>query len=129
MQQADFAERCIITSLSQQGLARVRELAPELRIGQIVSVAVGDTRKLDVDLLSMNLHQVTAKRVRANRRAGLQTHVWTVNDPADMARMLDYGVDNLITDEPAQLRAMITERAKLSDAELLLLSLGRALRD
>ncbi|ESQ15405.1 MAG: hypothetical protein N838_04235 [Thiohalocapsa sp. PB-PSB1] len=129
VQQADFAERCIITSLSQQGLARVRELAPELRIGQIVSVAVGDTRKLDVDLLSMNLHQVTAKRVRANRRAGLQTHVWTVNDPADMARMLDYGVDNLITDEPAQLRAMITERAKLSDAELLLLSLGRALRD
>jgi hypothetical protein len=104
VRQAGFTERCIITSLNQAGLARVRQLAPEIRIGQIVTVAVGDVTKLDVDLLSMSLDQVTPARVRANRKAGLATHVWTVNQPADMARMLDYGVDNIITDEPAKLK-------------------------
>ncbi|MGB5833381.1 MAG: glycerophosphodiester phosphodiesterase family protein [Thiohalocapsa sp.] len=129
VREADFTERCVFTSLNQDGLVRVRELAPELRIGQIVTVAVGDVTKLDVDLLSMNQDQVTPSQVRANRRAGVATHVWTVNDQDDMSRMLDYGVDNIITDEPATLRALIDERAKLSDGELLLLSLGRQLRD
>lgn len=129
VQQAGCTQRCIITSLNQAGLARVRQLAPEIRIGQIVTIALGDVTKLDVDLLSMRLDQVTPTQVQANRKARLATHVWTANKPTDMARMLDYGVDNIITDEPAKLRTLIEERAKLSDAELLLLSLGRQLRD
>ncbi len=129
IRKAGCTSDCVITSLNQQGLARVRELAPEIRIGQIVTVAVGDVTKLDVDFLSMNQDQVTAAQVRTNRRAGLATHVWTINDPDDMATMLDYGVDNIITDEPATLRALVNERAKRSDAELLLLALGRQLRD
>lgn len=123
------SERCILTSLDRQGLARVRELAPEIRIGQIVTAGLGDLTGLDVDLLSMNVAQVTRSRVRANRAARMEIHVWTVNEPEAMARMLDYGVDNIITDEPAKLRALIGERAALSDAELLLLALNRRLHD
>ena len=129
VRRAGCTDDCVITSLNQQGLARVRELAPEIHIGQIVTVAVGDVTKLDVDFLSMNQNRVTAAQVRTNRRAGLATHVWTINDPDAMATMLDYGVDNIITDEPATLRALVNERATRSDAELLLLALGRQLRD
>jgi glycerophosphoryl diester phosphodiesterase len=125
---ARCGEMCIITSLSQAGLARVRELAPELRTGQIVTAAIGDTRELDVDILSMNQAHVTPAVVRANRRAGIETHVWTVNREEDMARMLDYGVDAIITDRPRALRDIIDERDKLSDPQLLLLALGRQLR-
>jgi hypothetical protein len=46
-----------------------------------------------------------------------------------MARMLDYGVDNIITDRPAELRELIDARAELGDGELLLLALGRKLRE
>jgi glycerophosphoryl diester phosphodiesterase len=67
--------------------------------------------------------------VRGNRRAGLETHVWTVDREADMARMLDYGVDNIITNRPDVLRELIDERAELGDGELLLLALGRRLRE
>jgi glycerophosphoryl diester phosphodiesterase len=128
VREARCGERCIITSLSQAGLARVRELAPEIRIGQIVTAAIGEPRKLDVDLLSMNQAHVTPSVVRANRRAGIETHVWTVNLEQDMARMLDYGVDAIITDRPAELRALMNERAELSDPQLLLLALARQLR-
>jgi glycerophosphoryl diester phosphodiesterase len=120
---------CIITSLDQQGLARVRELAPEIPIGQIVTAAIGDPARLDVDLLSMNQARVTPAVVRANRAAGLQTHVWTVNDAESMAQMLDLGVDSIITDEPGLLHTMVQERSELSDGELLLLALGRRLQD
>ncbi|WP_295887515.1 glycerophosphodiester phosphodiesterase family protein [uncultured Thiohalocapsa sp.] len=126
---AGCGERCIITSLNQDGLVRVRALAPEIRIGQIVTAALGNARRLDVDLLSMNQAHVTPTVVRANRRAGLETHVWTVNTEADMARMLDYGVDAIITDRPAELRELIDARAELGDGELLLLALGRKLRE
>ena len=125
---AGCAQRCIITSLNRNGLARVRELAPEIRIGQIVTAALGNPRGLDVDLLSMSQAQVTPAVVRTNRRAWLETHVWTVDSEADMARMLDYGVDNIITNRPAVLRDMINARAELSDGELLLLALGRKLK-
>jgi glycerophosphoryl diester phosphodiesterase len=120
---------CIITSLDQQGLARVRALAPEIPIGQIVTAAIGDPARLDVDLLSMNQARVTPAVVRANRAAGLETHVWTVNDAESMAQMLDFGVDNIITDEPGLLHTMVQERSELSDGELLLLALGRRLQD
>jgi glycerophosphoryl diester phosphodiesterase len=108
-------ERCFITSLSQDGLARVRELAPEIRIGLIVTAALGDTRRMDVDLLSMNQAHVSPAVIHRNRRAGIETHVWTVNDEVSMSRMLDFGVDNIITDHPALLRRVIDERAKLTN--------------
>jgi membrane-anchored glycerophosphoryl diester phosphodiesterase (GDPDase) len=121
-------DACIITSLSQKGLARARQIAPELRIGQIVTAAIGKPRGLDVDLLSMNQAHVTPDVVHKNRSAGLETHVWTVNTEADMAPMLNCGVDNIITDYPARLRKLMDQRAELSDPELLLLALGRRLR-
>jgi glycerophosphoryl diester phosphodiesterase len=124
-----FGDQCVITSLEAKGLARVRELAPELRIGQIVTVALGKVEGLDVDFLSMNARQATPSQVRANRNAKLETHVWTVNDREEMHRMIERGVDNVITDFPALLREVIEERAAMSDTELLLLALGRKLRE
>jgi len=82
-----------------------------------------------VDLLSINQSRVSAGVVLTNRAAGLATHVWTVNDVDDMSRMIDTGVDNIITDEPARLRTLLQERAQLSDTELLLLALSRPLKD
>ena len=38
--------------------------------------------------------------LRCVHRAGLALQVWTVNEPADMQRLLDWGIDGLITDRP-----------------------------
>lgn len=41
---------------------------------------------------------------------GLKVLAWTLNDPAVMARMIDYGVDGLITDRPDLARKVLEER-------------------
>jgi len=41
---------------------------------------------------------------------GLQVHVWTIDDPAEMRRLIDAGVDGLMTDEPALLKTVLIER-------------------
>ncbi|GAA2109381.1 glycerophosphodiester phosphodiesterase family protein [Actinomadura alba] len=43
-------------------------------------------------------------------RLGLAVTVWTVNEPAEMARLIEMGVDGIVTDHPDRLRLVMAER-------------------
>lgn len=49
-------------------------------------------------------------------RQGLQVHVWTIDDEVAMRRLLDDGVDAVMTDEVALLKRVLTERGAWSAA-------------
>lgn len=53
---------------------------------------------------------VDRRFVEAAHRRGLQVHVWTVDEPGHMGRLLDLGVDGLMTDRPSVLRRVLQER-------------------
>ena len=57
------------------------------------------------------LHIVTPRFVRAARDIGIPVHVWTVNGAEDMRRLLDRGVDGLITDRPDRGARVLHERS------------------
>jgi glycerophosphoryl diester phosphodiesterase len=48
--------------------------------------------------------------LRTARRLGLPVHVWTINETEQMSRLLDLGVDGLVTDRTATLRRVLLER-------------------
>ncbi len=58
------------------------------------------------------LHLVTPGFIRAAHAHGMQVHVWTVDDEADMRRLIAWGVDGLITDYPGRLRAVLAAGAE-----------------
>jgi glycerophosphoryl diester phosphodiesterase len=57
--------------------------------------------------LSINIDQDAVKRAQ---QLGLQVIPWTVNEVADMRRLMDWGVDGIITDYPDRLREVMRER-------------------
>lgn len=56
------------------------------------------------------LRVVSRRFIRAAHRAGHHVQVWTVNETADMHRLLDWGVDALITDVPDVAARLVSER-------------------
>jgi glycerophosphoryl diester phosphodiesterase len=54
---------------------------------------------------------VTLELVRYAHTHGVHIHVWTINDPPEMEQLLALGVDGLVTDFPARMRALLGRRA------------------
>ncbi len=53
---------------------------------------------------------VNDRFLAAAHRRGLQVHVWTINDAAQMQRLFDLGVDGIMTDRPDVLKAVLEAR-------------------
>ncbi|TCO36917.1 glycerophosphoryl diester phosphodiesterase [Kribbella antiqua] len=120
---ANAIDRVCVSSFSQSRVRRIRrELGPSLCTGY------GDwetalIRFLPIALMSSGaclqiperygpLKVLTPGLIRRAHARGKQVHVWTVDDPAVMRRMLDAGVDGLITDRTDLLRDVLIERGQ-----------------
>lgn len=56
------------------------------------------------------IHIVTPRFVAMMHDVGVEVHVWTVNDPMDMNRLLDLGIDGLVTDRTDLALEVLTRR-------------------
>lgn len=81
------------------------------RVGRSVR---GEAAALQLPVRARGLRVVTPRLVGAAHKAGLQVHVWTVNDRGEMASLLDMGVDGIITDRPDVLKDVMIERGEWS---------------
>jgi glycerophosphoryl diester phosphodiesterase len=85
-------------------------------IARLTSAAGLPMPRQGADCLQIPLRQgrvplVTRRLVAAAHRAGLQVHVWTIDEEPEMERLLDLGVDAIMTDRLALLRDVLARRA------------------
>jgi glycerophosphoryl diester phosphodiesterase len=62
------------------------------------------------------LRVIDRRFVRLAHRWDLEVHAWTIDDPAEMAALLDLGVDGLVTDRPDVLREVLRGRGQWNAA-------------
>jgi glycerophosphoryl diester phosphodiesterase len=94
----------LCTSLGRRGVLRLRLASLGLPVGGFVEAAA------QVPTRYRGLPVVDRQLLAAARRRGLRVQVWTVNEESEMDRLIDLGVDGIITDRPARLKAVLSRR-------------------
>lgn len=78
--------------------------------------ALGDLSKLNIDFFySVEELNVNDKFVTNAHLLGREVHVWTINEADDMARLINLGVDSIITDDEVLLKEKLTVRNNTTD--------------
>ena len=101
----------VCTSLGPRGVAALRLSSYSPRAAGLVPVRAGCAQ---VPLQLGGRALVDERFIAAAHARGLQVHVWTVDTEAEASRMLDLGVDGVMTDRPAMLRELLEKRGQWS---------------
>ena len=123
----NFQEHCVVTSLNYQFLEQIKKTAPEIRTGYIMTMTYGSISQVDAaDFFSVKYTYVDEAFVKEAHSLGKEVHAWTVNYRGDARRMLDMGVDNIITDDPEMVRRVQSQESGTGTGylELLRYALG-----
>lgn len=87
----------VATSASGPRFA-VALLTAVLRGGPLVRSALRGLHAVQIPTRAIGIDTVSPARIRAFHAAGVEVHVWTINDETEMRRLLQLGVDGLVTD-------------------------------
>ena len=120
-----FEEHCVVTSMNYRFLEEIKESAPEIRTGYIMTMSYGSISQVAAaDFFSVRYEYLTERFVREAHALGKEVHAWTVNYRGNIKRMLDMGVDNIITDDPALVRRVQNQESGTKTGFLELLEYG-----
>lgn len=99
----------VATSASSAGSALALLLA---KVGAVplVRLVLRRTVALQIPETYWGIRIITPRMLQRFHAAAVEVHVWTVNDPGDMRRLLDLGVDGLITDRADLALRLLAER-------------------
>ncbi len=119
-------DRVCVASFSNARIRLFRKLQPRVVTAATRTAAAGlltGVVRTRGDVFQVPLRQrvglvhwelVTAKTIEAVHQAGKKLHVWTIDDEITMHRLIDWGVDGIITDRPDLLKAVLRMRGMWS---------------
>ena len=99
----------VASSASSSGVTRA-VLSAKFGLPRTTRRALHGLVAVQIPVKFRGIRLVTPRVVKAIHAAGAEVHVWTVNDPREMAHLLDMGVDGLVTDRTDLAVALISGR-------------------
>lgn len=105
IQKTGFESNCVVTSMDYKLLKQIKELSPEVVTGYTLSMVYGRVEDMEAaDFYSVKYTFVTHRLVERVHEMGKQICAWTTNNRTSIRKVIDAGVDNVITDDPELVR-------------------------
>lgn len=103
-----YTRDLVIQSFDWDFIAAMKTWLPEARLGALWHEDVTAERlafltEADIPLAVWSHKKINETAMKLFRDAGLELWVYTVNEPAQWRRLVDLGVDGMITDKPGEL--------------------------
>lgn len=105
----DF-DRFVISSFNHTLLKQIEAMEPKVRVEALLGDLDGeilDFQDYHFPVYNLNHTSVSEKMIRDLKERGKKINLFTVNDPQDMARFIEAGVDGIITDYPQRLAGIL----------------------
>lgn len=121
IKRTDAVDRVCLASFSDGRLKKMRAALPEactaLGPQSLALMKFGLLRHPPGEAAQVPVKQgpitvTNAKSVERAHSLGVDVHVWTIDDAAEMNRLLDLGVDGVMTDKPAVLKQVLVDRGQ-----------------
>lgn len=97
----------IVSSFQKNELFQMRKFDEKVALGILSKASVTEAIELGKLLKASAIHPslgiITRDNVKASHKADFNVNVWTVNEPEDIQRMREFGVDGIISDFPDRL--------------------------
>jgi glycerophosphoryl diester phosphodiesterase len=126
LRRTNSLDRVCIGSFSDKRLARIRaELGPDVCTsmgpGEVARLVLRSHSRLPIPVSQHALCAqvpvkqgpipvVTRATIATARALGIHVHVWTIDDPIEIGRLLDMGVDGVMTDDTVALKSVYQAR-------------------
>lgn len=119
-------DRVCVASFSRRRIRHFRRLQPRVTTAASPTAVAGllaGVARTQGDVFQVPMHRrvgminwelVTPKHIDLIHRAGKKVHVWTIDEEITMHRLIDWGVDGIITDRPDLLKAVLRMRGMWS---------------
>jgi len=101
--------RTMVSAFHPQTLLKARQLHDDLPLGLIYNRTQDETTRHNcpVDILVPQFRLASRDLIAQAHAEGLKIFAWTVNDPHEAARLIDSGIDGLISDFPEMVAAQL----------------------
>jgi len=126
LRSSNCLDRVCIGSFSDQRLARIREefgssVCTSMGPREVAALVLGTHARIplrptkhaliaQVPVRQGPIPVVTKRTVRRAHDLGLFVHVWTIDDPQEIGRLLDLGADGIMSDDTIALRDVFSAR-------------------
>ena len=111
LEEYDLIEPCIVSSFHIKYTKRIRELNPYIAIGKLLVLSVFSPKEdilMDVNAIHPYWLMVSKRLVEGAHRDHLRVNVWTVNNTNIMRRLIEIGVDGILTNYPERLNWVLS---------------------
>ena len=97
----------LVSSFQENELLEVKKINANILIAVLSKASVEEAiewgKILNATAIHPSLGIITRQSVKDVHSQGFNVNVWTVNEPEDIARMIEFGVDGIISDFPDRL--------------------------